>query len=159
MDEHNNSYYNLKRKDIETLHHANQSPATYLCQMHYASVENLTKSYGVRVLFKNISLNIEEGDKIALVARNGSGKSTLMKIIASLDTADDGTVWVNKEIQTVMLQQDNDFDPQKTIWDNILRLDNNVVKAVKEYEEFLENGIDDTNKLSSLMNRLEELDA
>jgi ATP-binding cassette subfamily F protein uup len=159
MDEHNNSYYNLKRKDIETLHHANQFPATYLCQMHYASVENLTKSYGVRVLFKNISLNIEEGDKIALVARNGSGKSTLMKIIASLDTADDGTVWVNKEIQTVMLQQDNDFDPQKTIWDNILRLDNNVVKAVKEYEEFLENGIDDTNKLSSLMNRLEELDA
>ncbi|MBC7510879.1 MAG: ATP-binding cassette domain-containing protein, partial [Ferruginibacter sp.] len=48
--------------------------------MHYASVENITKSFGIRTLFKNITINIEEGDKIALVARNGSGKSTLMKI-------------------------------------------------------------------------------
>jgi len=66
----------------------------YLCKMHYASVENLTKSFGIRTLFSNISFHIEEGDKIALVARNGSGKSTLMKIIAGLDTADSGTVWV-----------------------------------------------------------------
>gem|GEM_PF-2785810 len=50
------------------------------------------------------------------------------------DTADSGTVWVHKDIKTVMLQQDNDFDPNKTIWDNVLRLDHPVVKAVKEYE-------------------------
>jgi ATP-binding cassette subfamily F protein uup len=106
--------------------------------MHYASVENLTKSFGIRTLFRNITINIEEGDKIALVARNGSGKSTLMKIIAGMDTADTGTVWVHKDIRTVMLQQDNDFDGQKTIWDNVLRLDNPVVKVVKEYEQFLE---------------------
>lgn len=127
--------------------------------MHYASVENLSKSYGVRTLFKNISLNIEEGDKIALVARNGSGKTTLMKIIAGLDTADEGSVWVHKEVQTVMLQQDNDFDAEKSIWDNILRLDNKVVKAVKEYEEFLENAVGDAEKLAALMSRIEELDA
>ena len=157
--EHNNSYPVLKHKYIKTWRHENQAPGYYLCAMHYASVENLTKSFGIRVLFKNISLNIEEGDKIALVARNGSGKTTLMKIIAGLDTADEGTVWINKEIQTVMLQQDNDFDPEKSIWDNILRLDNNVVKAVKEYESFLENGIEDAEKLAGLMNRLEELDA
>ena len=56
--------------------------------MHYASVENISKSFGIRTLFKNISFYVEEGDKIAFVARNGTGKSTLLKIIAGLDTAD-----------------------------------------------------------------------
>lgn len=127
--------------------------------MHYASVENLTKSFGIRTLFRNITFHIEEGDKIALVARNGSGKSTLMKIIAGMDTADSGTVWVHKDIKTVMLQQDNDFDGSKTIWDNILRLDHPVVKAVKEYEVYLEEGSDDHNHLGELMARLDDLDA
>ncbi|RYY48749.1 MAG: ABC transporter ATP-binding protein [Chitinophagaceae bacterium] len=129
--------------------------------MHYASVENLTKSFGIRTLFKNISFHIEEGDKIALVARNGSGKSTLMKIIAGLDSADSGTgsVWVHKDVRTVMLQQDNDFDGNKTIWDNVLRLDHPVVKVVKEYEIFLEEGSDDHDHLGELMSKLDDLDA
>jgi ABC transport system ATP-binding/permease protein len=50
--------------------------------MHYASVENISKSFGIRTLFKNISFHVEEGDKIAFVARNGTGKSTLLKIFA-----------------------------------------------------------------------------
>ncbi len=127
--------------------------------MHYASVENISKSFGIRTLFKNITINIEEGDKIALVARNGSGKSTLMKIVAGIDTADSGTVWVHKDIRTVMLQQDNDFDPNKTIWDNVLRLDNPVVQVVKEYETFLEEGSDDHDKLGELMAALDDLNA
>lgn len=127
--------------------------------MHYASVENISKSFGIRTLFKNITINIEEGDKIALVARNGSGKSTLMKIIAGLDTADEGIVWVHKDIKTVMLQQDNDFDPKKTIWDNVLRLDNPVVKLVKQYELFLEEGSDDHDKLGDLMASMDDLNA
>ncbi|HUM65714.1 MAG TPA: ATP-binding cassette domain-containing protein, partial [Chitinophagaceae bacterium] len=54
--------------------------------MHYVSVENLAKSYGIQPLFDNISFHIEEGDKIALVARNGMGKSTLLKILAGQET-------------------------------------------------------------------------
>ncbi len=127
--------------------------------MHYASVENLTKSFGIRTLFRNITINIEEGDKIALVARNGSGKSTLMKILAGLDTADSGIVWVHKDVNTVMLQQDNDFDGNKTIWDNILRLDNPVVKVVKDYEQFLEEGSEDHDHLGELMSKLDDLNA
>lgn len=127
--------------------------------MHYAAVENITKSFGIRTLFKNITINIEEGDKIALVARNGSGKSTLMKILAGLDTPDSGTIWVNKEIKTVMLQQDNDFEPEKSIWDNVLRLSHPVIKAVKEYEQFLEEGLEDTDKLGELMAQLDDLNA
>ncbi len=127
--------------------------------MHYASVENISKSFGIRTLFKNITINIEEGDKIALVARNGSGKSTLMKIIAGLESADSGTVWIHKEIKTVMLQQDNDFDPDKTIWDNVLRLNHPVIKAVKDYETFLEKGSDNHDELGVLMSQLDDLNA
>ena len=58
--------------------------------MHYVSVEGLTKSFGIKPLFSNISFHIEEGDKIALVARNGSGKTTLLKILAGQETADEG---------------------------------------------------------------------
>ncbi|HML57002.1 MAG TPA: ABC-F family ATP-binding cassette domain-containing protein [Ferruginibacter sp.] len=127
--------------------------------MHYASVENISKSFGIRKLFSNITLNIEEGDKIALVARNGSGKSTLLKIIAGLETPDSGTVWVHKEVQTVMLQQDHDFDPEKSIWDNVLRLNHPVIQAVKAYELFLENQTEDADLLAELMSRIDELNA
>ena len=127
--------------------------------MHYASVENISKSFGIRTLFKNITFHIEEGDKIALVARNGSGKSTLMKIIAGLDTADSGSVWVHKDIKTVMLQQEHNFDPSKSIWDNLLRLDNPVVKVVKEYEQLLEEENDEHEKMGSLMAKIDELNA
>ena len=127
--------------------------------MHYASVENISKSFGIRTLFKNITINIEEGDKIALVARNGSGKSTLMKIIAGIETADNGTVWIHKDIKTVMLQQENDFNSEKTIWDNVLRLDHPVIKVVKDYEEFLEKGSDDHEGLAELMTKLDDLNA
>ena len=127
--------------------------------MHYASVENISKSFGIRTLFKNITFHIEGGDKIALVARNGSGKSTLMKIIAGLDTADSGSVWVHKDIKTVMLQQEHNFDPSKSIWDNVLRLDNPVVKVVKEYEQLLEEENDEHEKMGSLMAKIDELNA
>ena len=127
--------------------------------MHYVSVENLSKSFGIRTLFENITLHIEEGDKIALVARNGSGKSTLMKIIAGQDTSDTGTVWVHKDIKTVMLQQDNDFDPNKSIWDSVLQMDNALANAVKAYEMFLEEGADDIDKLSLLMEKMDDNDA
>ena len=127
--------------------------------MHYASVENISKSFGIRTLFKNITLNIEEGDKIALVARNGSGKSTLMKIISGTESADTGTVWIHKEIKTVMLQQEHDFDSNKTIWDTLLQSDHPIIKVVKAYELFLEKGAEDNDQLAELMSQLDDLNA
>jgi len=131
----------------------------YLCAMHYASVENISKSFGIRTLFKNISFYVEEGDKIAFVARNGTGKSTLLKIIAGLDTTDDGTVWVHKDVKVIMLQQDTAFDNEKSIWDNVLRMDNPIVKVVKEYEMYLEDGGHDDDKLHEMIDKLSELNA
>ena len=127
--------------------------------MHYASVENLSKSFGIRTLFSNISFYLEEGDKIAFVARNGSGKSTLLKIIAGLDTADSGTTWVHKDIKVIMLQQDTPFAEEKSIWDNVLRMNNPVVKVVKEYEMCLEEDADNIEKLTDLMAQVDELNA
>ena len=102
---------------------------------------------------------MEEGDKIAFVARNGSGKTTLLKIIAGLDTADSGTVWVHKDVKVIMLQQDTAFDDTKTIWDNILRLDNPVVKIVKEYEMYLEQEHQDEARLNHLIAEIDEQNA
>jgi ATP-binding cassette subfamily F protein uup len=127
--------------------------------MHYASVENLSKSFGVRTLFKNISFHIEEGDKIAFVARNGSGKSTLLKIIAGLDTPDTGTVWIHKDVKVIMLQQETAFENDLSIWDNILNLDIPVVRLVKEYEMLLEEGSENEHRISELISELTEANA
>src|SRR5215208_342614 len=102
--------------------------------MHYVSTENLSKSYGVKPLFHNISFHIEEGDKIALVARNGSGKSTLLKILAGRETADRGKVWVNKEVDIALFEQEPQFVEDKSILDNIFFHDHPVINTIKEYE-------------------------
>ena len=127
--------------------------------MHYASIENLSKSFGIRKLFSNISFHVEEGDKIAFVARNGSGKSTLLKIIAGQDTADSGTVWVHKDVKVIMLQQETAFENDLSIWDNILNIDNPVVRIVKEYEMLLENESHDEHRISELVTELTEANA
>ena len=127
--------------------------------MHYASVENISKSFGIRTLFKKISFHVEEGDKIAFVARNGTGKSTLLKIFAGLDTADTGTLWVHKDVKVIMLQQDTPFMEEKSIRENVLRLDNPVIKTVSAYEEYLDEGKDDMDLLSEIMGKMEELNA
>jgi ATP-binding cassette subfamily F protein uup len=127
--------------------------------MHYASVENISKSFGIRTLFKNISFHVEEGDKIAFVARNGTGKSTLLKIFAGLDTPDEGTVWVHKDVKVIMLQQDTPFMEEKSIRDNLLRLDNPVIKTVNAYEKYLDEGSEDLDLLSDIMGKMDELSA
>ena len=127
--------------------------------MHYASAENLSKSFGIRTLFKNITFHVEEGDKIAFVARNGTGKSTLLRIFAGLDTPDDGTLWVHKDVKVIMLQQDTAFMEIKSIRDNVLRLDNPVIKTVNAYEKYLDENNEDMNLLADIMGKMDELNA
>ncbi len=76
--------------------------------MHYVSVEGLTKSSAFSP-FSKYYFNIEEGDKIALVASNGSGKSTLLKILAGKETPDEGKVWINKDVDVVLFEQEPAF--------------------------------------------------
>jgi len=110
--------------------------------MNYISVENLTKTYGIVTLFEDISFNINEGDKIAIVAKNGSGKTTLLNILMGKDFADSGTVVVNKDIQVVLFDQEIHFENGQTITEFIMSLDSPPVQALKNYQKSLNS--DDT---------------
>ena len=125
--------------------------------MHYVSVENLSKSFGVKPLFQNITFHIEEGDKIALVARNGSGKSTLLSILAGKDTADDGTVWIHKDVTVALFEQDPSFIEDRTILDNIFHHDHPVLNAIKAFEDA--SDAEDADRITEAIIRLDELNA
>ncbi len=125
--------------------------------MHYVSVEELTKSFGIKPLFSNISFHIEEGDKIALVARNGSGKTTLLKILASQETADEGKVWINKDVDVVLFEQDPIFTENETVLNNIFFHDHPIINAIKEYEAAEDEGSEE--KLHAAVIKMDELGA
>lgn len=125
--------------------------------MHYVSVEGLTKSYGIQPLFSAISFHIEEGDKIALVARNGTGKSTLLRILAGKETADEGRVWINKDVDVVLFEQDPSFVEELSVLDNIFFHNHPVINAIKEYEAVSETN--DAEKLSTAIIKMDELGA
>ena len=123
--------------------------------MHYASFENVSKSYGIQPLFKNITLHINEGDKIALVAKNGTGKSTLLKILCGKEHADSGKVWVHKDVQIAELEQDPKFDEQKSVVENIFAHPNQLLQLVKDYEMLLQTE-PESEKIVALMHELDE---
>lgn len=125
--------------------------------MHYVSVEEAGKSFGIKPLFQSISFHIEEGDKIALVARNGSGKSTLLKILAGKETADEGKVWINKDVTIALFEQEPVFNDEKSILDNIFTHNHPVIMAIAAYETAEEEG--DANKIGDAIVRMDELDA
>ena len=107
----------------------------------YLQVENISKSYGDRTLFSNISFNINEGDKIALVAPNGTGKSSLLKILAGVETSDrGGDVKFMKDIKVAFLDQESNFDPNRTIFDEVYARMGDLSPALKEYEHAVESG-------------------
>ena len=126
--------------------------------MNFLTVENLTKSYGIRTLFEDVNFHVNEGDQIAFVAKNGSGKSTLLKILAGLETADSGEVRPNKGVKILMLDQSDDFDENLKSEEYIFNHSNEVLDVVRQYENMIEN--DPTNPdLIDLMGKMDVLDA
>ena len=88
----------------------------------YLQLENISKSYGPKVLFEHIGFNINEGDKIALIAPNGTGKTSLLRILAGKDSSDSGgRVLFLKDIRIAFLEQEYGYDPESTVWDQILQ--------------------------------------
>ncbi|MBS1618581.1 MAG: ABC-F family ATP-binding cassette domain-containing protein [Bacteroidetes bacterium] len=127
--------------------------------MHYLSVEGLSKSFGAKPVFSNITLNISEGDKVGLIAKNGAGKSTMLNIIAGRDTAEEGKVWVHKDVKVCFLDQEPVFDPAKTVVENIFDHRHPMIDAVKEYEALMEDENPDADKLTDAMGKMDELNA
>ncbi len=107
--------------------------------MNYLSVENISKSYGERVLFDNISFGINKDQKIAFIAKNGTGKSTILNIITGRDQADSGQIVKRKELSISFLSQEDIFDETLTIEQTIFASDNKILKIIQQYEKALEN--------------------
>ncbi len=105
--------------------------------MNLLSVNQLSKAYGARVLFKNISFGINYGEKKALVAKNGSGKTTLFKILRGIEIADSGEVAFRKNLSVAFLDQNYHFEAGKTIADLLHSADNKFVRCIKEYDAAL----------------------
>jgi ATP-binding cassette subfamily F protein uup len=107
--------------------------------VNYLSVENISKSYGERVLFKDLSFGINKDQKIAFVAKNGTGKTSILKIITGEDMPDSGQVIMRKEIKMAFLSQEPKLNPELTIEESIFASDNMVLKVIEQYEKALEN--------------------
>ncbi|CVK21379.1 ABC-F family ATP-binding cassette domain-containing protein [Sporomusa sphaeroides] len=105
--------------------------------MNLLTIENLTKSYGERVLFGNVTFGIDDGDKIGLIGVNGTGKSTFLKIIAGVDTADFGKITAGSGIKVEYLPQNPEFDAQATVLEQVFRGHSPVMQVLRDYEQAL----------------------
>jgi len=105
--------------------------------MNYLSVENISKSFGVRTLFEDISFGINQGKKIAFIAKNGTGKTSLIKILTGSDTPDSGQVVFRKGLKFGFLEQEPVLDPEATVEDIIYSADNPTIKIIQHYEKVI----------------------
>lgn len=126
--------------------------------MNYLSVEELTKSFGIRVLFDKISFGIDKGQKVAFIAKNGTGKSTFLRILSGLETYDSGNVVFRKDIKVGYLHQTPLFDKSVTISEAIFKANTPEINAIKEYELALLHP-DDNEKMQKAFNKMDELKA
>ncbi len=111
--------------------------------MNYLSVENISKSFGERTLFKDISFGINKDQKIAFIAKNGSGKTQIMRMINGDDEPDTGQIIIRKGIKMAFLSQNNNLQDELTIEESIFASDNDVLKVIERYEKALENPEDE----------------
>lgn len=126
--------------------------------MNYLSADGLSKSYGIRTLFRDVSFHINEGDQIALVAKNGSGKSTLLKILAGKENSDSGEILFNKDVKVLLFEQSDDFEDALIAGDYIFNHSNSVLDVIRNYEELMTENPSDP-KLMDLMEKMNQLDA
>ncbi|MBO7343578.1 MAG: ABC-F family ATP-binding cassette domain-containing protein [Alistipes sp.] len=123
----------------------------------FLQVENISKSYGDKTLFRNISFNINEGDKIALIAPNGTGKSSLLKILAGMDSSDrGGEVKFMKDIKVAFLDQNVDFNPQNTLFDEVYSRLGQTYDVIRAYEQAIASG--DEGKIEQAMAAMDAAD-
>ena len=127
----------------------------------FLQVENISKSYGPKVLFGNISFNINEGDKIALIAPNGTGKSSLLSILAGEESSDSGgSIKFMKDISIAFLKQNYDFNPENTIYHQLFWQQQGLYEAVEEYHSALAQSASGTSeRLEKALAEMDRLDA
>jgi ATP-binding cassette subfamily F protein uup len=123
--------------------------------VNYLSVENISKSYGERTLFQNLSFGINKDQKVAFVAKNGTGKTSILNILAGRDTPDTGQVIQRKGIHIAYLSQEENFNPSLSIEETIFATENTILPIINRYEKALQNPDDseEYQKAFELMER------
>jgi ATP-binding cassette subfamily F protein uup len=106
--------------------------------LNYLQVDNLSKAYGEKILFQNISFSLDKGQKVALIARNGTGKSSLMHILAGIEAPDSGKIITRRDLKIDYLQQNPQLDETKSILDTIFAAGTGLMKVIHDYEFSLE---------------------
>jgi ATP-binding cassette subfamily F protein uup len=106
--------------------------------MNFLTAENISKSYGEKILFQQLNFTVEEGQKIALIANNGTGKSTLLRILVGNDFVDAGSIARKKNLSLGYLDQHPLFDEENSVIENIFQADTVTLRAIKQYEICLE---------------------
>ncbi|MEY3565284.1 MAG: hypothetical protein RJA23_1454 [Bacteroidota bacterium] len=131
--------------------------------MNYLSVENLSKAFGERKLFSNISFGIAQGQKIALVGINGAGKSTLMKIIMGQEISDTGQVALNQSVKIAYVHQNPVFEANLSIYQTIFDQSNSeILQVIESYHKAMldaERGVDNADQMSKLFEKMDALQA
>ncbi|MFO7978030.1 MAG: ATP-binding cassette domain-containing protein, partial [Bacteroidales bacterium] len=132
--------------------------------MNYFQAEQISKAYGEKVLFEDISLSISQGDKVGLIARNGTGKTTLMNIIAGKDQPDDGQLSYRTSLRIAYLEQQPFFEPDHTLSQALLHDDNELTRTIREYEELVNQPVEGKDpgqqkRLQQIMERMDALQA
>jgi ATP-binding cassette subfamily F protein uup len=128
--------------------------------MNYLTLENITKHYGEKTLFEGITLHIEKGDKVALVAKNGSGKSTLLKVLMGEETSesDNAKVYLHKDARMGLLSQEPRFNESDTVMEAVFDSENPTIQAIRQYEKALLFP-ESADALNDAMARMEQLQA
>ena len=133
------SLYNIEILIFLNLFHLNYPFLCKKSKVNYLSIENITKSYGDKVLFEDLSFGINKDQKIAFVAKNGAGKTTLLNIIAGLESPDSGEIVFRKGLRISYLSQNEVLDESLTIEQTIFNSDNETLKVIEQYEHALKN--------------------
>ncbi|WNJ16260.1 ABC-F family ATP-binding cassette domain-containing protein [Pontibacter sp. G13] len=127
--------------------------------MNYLSAENISKGFGMKTLFQDISFGIDQGQKIALIGVNGSGKSSLLKILAGVEQPDKGNVTYRNGIRVAYLPQEPDLPLHKTVSEVVFSADLPAVKLIAKYEALLLKSGDDPKAQAELVDVMSEIDA
>ena len=125
--------------------------------MNFLSVENLTKSFGDRLLFSDVSFGIDQGQKVAIVAKNGAGKTTLLNCLMGKESKDSGNVVFRNDIRMAFMEQAENLPLDKTIDEVIYDHSSSKLRLIKSYNEALDKN--DEEALSNLFQELTDLDA
>jgi ATP-binding cassette subfamily F protein uup len=125
--------------------------------MNYLSVEGLTKTYGERVIFRDLTFGIDQGQKVAIVAKNGTGKTTLLKCLMDLEPYDEGRVVYRNDVSLAFMEQTENLDDNHTILEEVFSHDLPELRVVKAYNQAMKSG--NQQKVEAIFQELTELNA